>query len=250
MTARDICYGAAVEIGVVGQGEPFQDSDAQLALYMLQELLNSADAEPLEFYSEDVDTYNFPSSKPTYTLGPGGGNDFIGPVPQKITAANIVIPGTTSPVKCPMYVTTNANDYAAIGAPLVQTNVPEFLYFNRQPENSNAELTFWGVPAVGANYLEIWIWQSLQTITALTDSFLFPPGYQEWVRLTLAMKMCRPYRQVATADLRADQMKAQRRIEAFNAPSSTMIPDSGLPDGRKGNISTWVWTTGDYANNR
>lgn len=250
MTAQDLIYNALVEIGAVGQGEALSAADAQLGLYMLKEVLNSADAEPLEFYSENVYNFNFPSSKPTYTWGPTSGNDFVGPVPQKITAANIIIPGTTSPVRVPMYVTTNANEYAAIGAPLVTTSTPEFLYFNRQPENANAELTFWSVPT-GVYSFEAWIWQSLQTINALTDSFLFPPGYQEWLRLTTAIKCCRPFRQVATADLRADQFKAKQRIEAFNSEPSIMIPDPGLPNGRSGgNTSTWIWTTGDYQNNR
>lgn len=249
MTALDIITNALFEIGAVGQGEPLSAADASLALYMLKELLNSADAEPLQFYSENVYNFDFPSSKPTYTWGPLSSNDFVGPVPQKITAANIVIPGTTSPVLCPMYVTENANEYAAIGAPLVTTSVPEFLYFNRQPENGNAELTFWSVPT-GVYSFQAWIWQSLQTINALSDSFLFPPGYQEWVRLKTAMKLCRPFRQVASADLRQDVFTAQKRIEAFNSESTVMIPDPGLPSGRSGNTSTWVWTTGDYQNNR
>lgn len=249
MTALDIITGSLTEIGAVGQGETLSPSDAALALFLLKELLNSADAEPLQFYSEDEFNFAFPSSKPTYTWGPAFGNDFVGPTPQKITAANIVIPGTTSPVRCPIYITTDANEYAAIGAPLVTTSIPEFLYFNRQPENNNAELTFWSVPT-GVYSFQAWVWQSLQNISALSDQFLFPPGYQEWVRLKLAMKLCRPFRQVATADLRADTFAAQKRIEAFNNDPTVMIPDSGLPSGRQGNTSTWVWTTGDYQNGR
>lgn len=245
MTGQDIITGALQEIGAVGQGEPLSPGDLALGLTLLQELLNSADAEPLQYYREAVYDYNFPTSQLTYTLGPSSGNSFVGPVVQKITSASIVIPGTTSPVRCPLYVTMNANEWEAIGAPLVTTSVPEFLLFQLDPPNNRNLFTFWSVPDT-TNSLEFVAWLSLQTIQALTDSFLFPPGYREWVRLKLAMKCCRPWRQTATLDLRQDVYDAERRIESFNAPTSTMLPDGGLPSGKGSNTSNWSWLTGDY----
>lgn len=99
---------------------------------------------------------------------------------------------------------------------------------------------FWPVPTQ-ANPVGLYLWQMLQQFADLTTQFLFPPGYAEMLRYSLAVRLAAEF----PCDLQKFQIvqtlaaEAKARVTGINVRAKEATVDEALlPSGGRGNIFT------------
>jgi len=184
-TAQDLIQDAVEKIGVYGVGETMSSADAQRALTVLNNMLDSWSNESLTCYQilEQSGTLN--PGENTYTIGTTGTPDFNMTRPIRILEG----PGTA------YLVDTNNNRYPVAVVPRdvwntiwnikqSNSNLPDTLFYD--PKFPLGELNFYPQPnmtitAYWNSYLQLSDFADLSTVVSL------PPGYIKAIVDNLAL---------------------------------------------------------------
>lgn len=228
-TVLDVVSNAMIESGILAQGETASAEDADFAFKKLNRLVDSMNARGYAVYVTGHNSYAFAASQQSYTIGRGTAPvaNFVADRPVKITAANLIVVAANPDYRLPLSI-IEVLDYAEIPVPAETGAEPHTLYY--QPTWPNGTLWPWPYPenaaAAIANKLELFTWTQITAFTALTDTFSFPPGYEDAITLSLAEILGGN----VTDSLKDQARKARMTIQGVNSKAPKLqTRDSGMP---------------------
>lgn len=236
----DIIAAAFTELGVKPPDQDLGAAEADWGFKKLNRILERWNTRRLFVYV--ITQYSnllTPSStdangNPCFTVGPTGAN-FTFPRPLRITSASITQMSVSPTVEIPLEV-INVDDYSALRVPALTSTIPTKLYYAPTWSNTAPGIgTFypWPFPTVTTNKLSWWAWNQLAAFTALTDTFTFPPGYEDALTYTLAEEMLPTYPNKAAAEyIIKFAVQARYAIQSLNSQLPKITTrDSGMPNG-------------------
>ncbi len=224
MTAQDLISRSLTLCGRLGAGRGAGQSESEVALGLLNGLLDAWNAEGLIVYSVRQDSYALSPNKQSYTIGPAPA-DFNAPRPVHIERANAVLTFSGQPVRVPVAILTAA-EWAAIPSRSDQSVVPQRLYDDYAAPIS----TLWVHPIPSAAcLLELFTWQQLARIAALGDTLVLPPAFEHALAYNLAVALAPafdlpPRPEVAAMAVRAKAVIAELNARHLGIPHPTPTP--------------------------
>jgi len=261
-TVSDLITDAFIEIGATAPGEQPSSDEAQWAFRKLNDLIDTYQALQAWVWGYDWDQYTLVPGLQPHTIGPADGGGVGQPVPTFSTgdtprpvriagAAQLQNPGTPTQVRLEINCTRDKDWYQAQQTNLIQTNVVTDLYYD--PTSPLGSLYFWPVPNTAA-IVELQIWQTVQQFQAITDPIggpsgpgIWPPGYRNAIKLTLAEMLLPGAQREANSVLVGAALRARMAVMGNNAKSPRMATqDFGMPKSRpsSGVRRDFNWMTG------
>ena len=182
-TFTDLITRAYRLTGVLGEGEQMSGYQAQDGILMLNELLDSWNADNLNIYTIDILMIPAVGGKQVYTVGPGG--DFNVPVrPPAIEAAWFRQLTVTPYVDLPLYLISQ-NDWGNVTSKGITGNISQYAFYDGAFPLSG--LNLWPIPNGPQGNIIIHAVHTLNSATNLTDVVNLPPAYAQAIRYNLAM---------------------------------------------------------------
>src|ERR1700731_3600851 len=220
-TALDIIRDSLEKIQAYAPGEPLDDADAERALNVLNNMLDSWSTESLACFAILEQSVVLSVNKITYTIGTSGGADINLVRPLKLNSA----PGSayvldTQGNRYPLDVLTQ-DEWNRIWNPTnTNSSWPTSIFYDAQWPLG--KLNFYPQPNQGGMTA---FWDSYTQLTQFTalvgagGTFSFPPGYKLALVDSLARRLWRYYKksseQIPT-DIVQDAAGAQRNIKRIN----------------------------------
>lgn len=181
----DIATDAYQKIGYYSPGEIISDADAELALRIGNDMLDSWSNETLTCFAILTQSLVMQPGIGRYSIGPGGTVNSARPLRL------IMGPGAA------YMMDTNGNRYGVdvvaldkwnmvTSNTLVDANVPIYLWYD--PQMPLGFLNWWPVPNI--NWTAYWTsYLQLTDFSTLAGTFSFPPGYKKAIQDCLAVEL-------------------------------------------------------------
>lgn len=214
------------DLNIVGASDAPEAEDADLALFWLNVILDTWNADRRAVYTETFDDFVFTPNLSPHTIGPVGAT-FTAPRPLSVEGCSVGFNNTNPEVFTPISV-RDYNWYKRQSVPGLTTTFPTDVYY--QANYPNGKLYFYGIPTI-AYGCRLWYRIVLSQVT-LATTFSLPPGYQNALLRTLEEALQIPFKQPPRQDVHAMAIAARSVIFDNN----TIVPrvasrDSGMPDG-------------------
>lgn len=211
MTPIDLITRALRTAGVYGQNEIVSAPDLSDSFAVLNEMLDSWSTARLYAYQLQTDVLVATPGKQIYTMGTGG--DFNVTRPTQVSSV-VYTSGTVDYTLWPMD-RKNFNDISIKSQP----GIPAV--FDYEPTFPLGRLYLWPIPADGGT-LKVDSPQQLTQFATPTTDVKFPPGYQEAIRLSLAVALAQEFRMPVSNELSIRTGRALRRIRRLNFTTPTL----------------------------
>jgi len=217
-TPQDLINKALVLSGDIGSGDSVSASDNELALFLLNNILEDFSLDKLLAYSITRVELALNANQQSYTIGAGG--NFNIAVPININRASLLYNNHETPLE-----TFNINTWQLLSNKFT-SGLPKALYTDNNFPLSTIYL--YPVSTDGLAKLVLYLQTPLQTINAdnLTQEIYLPPGYQQAITYSLAYEMSlttdspKPY-----LEAKAEKAKASIR-ENSNNTDVELIPNN------------------------
>jgi hypothetical protein len=211
-TANDIIIGALRRINAYAPGDILSSEDANDALTLLNDLLDTWSTEHLTVFNNNEFVANLTPGKFSYTIGTGG--DFNTARPLRITNAYTRLTATGSTGIDYPCETISGDEYTSIGLKSQPGPWPKVVYYN---ENFPlGQLLFWPVPTMGGEF-HLWTDNIFSVFANLTDVVSLPQGYTRALKLNLALELAPEYGKTPSELLVDQARKAKFALKALNA---------------------------------
>jgi len=214
-TAGDQINRALRLLGVLAEGETTSASVSQDALTALNQMIDSWNTERLSVFSTQDQTFNWPTSTISRTLGPSG--DFVGNRPILLDDATYFRDPTTN-VSYGIKI-INQQQYDGIAVKTVTSTYPQVIWVNNT--YPNFEMYIYPVPT---RLLE-WHFISVSELSnpATLDTVLsFPPGYLRAFVYNLAMEIAPEFGVEPSPQVVRIAMTSKRNLKRINNPDDVM----------------------------
>lgn len=229
-TAGDQINRALRLLGVLAEGEAPSAAVSQDALVALNQMLDSWNTERLSVFSTQDQTFLWPTSTVSRTLGPTG--DFVGNRPILIDDATYFRDPSTN-VSFGVKI-INQQQYDGIAVKTVTSTYPQVLWINMT--YPNIEMYIYPVPT---RLLE-WHFISVQELTqpaTLATQFALPPGYLRAFVYNLAMELAPEFGVEPSPQVQRIAMTSKRNIKRINNPDDIMsLPYSLVATRQRFNV--------------
>ena len=215
-------------IGALASGEQPTGAEASDALCVLNQMLDSWNAERLMIFAIIISEFPLTPTQQTYTLGPGGNFNTVRPA--KIERISIVsLTNPAQPLELPIQYYTARDWQEEVPVKLINTTLPLAVYDDQEFPYRN--LSFWPIPAVAVN-TRIYFWTPLSQFASLTTKVSFPPGYLEALRYNLAVRLMAEmpgdYNQVTAGITQGLAQSSLARVRIMNEPIIELFCDDAL----------------------
>lgn len=228
-TAGDQINRALRMLGVLAEGETPSASASADALLALNQMIDSWSTQNLSVYATSDQTFTWPASQATRSLGPSG--NFVGFRP-------VILDDTTyfviDDISYPIRIVSEA-EYNAIPTKETSTGYPLVMMLN--PKIPDLEMTLWPVPNVA---LEMHFISGvvLAQPALLTTTLAFPPGYMRAFAYNLALELAPEFGTDPPKDVRRIAASSKHDIMRINSPIDTLQMPGGLVGPSRYNIFT------------
>lgn len=227
------------EIAVFAPNAAIPPDDFAYALGKLNRLLENMTEDRRITFAESFTAYVLIPGHNPHTIGPTG-DWMVTTRPLEVRAAQLILTNVTPNVYLPVEIIGWA-EWASLSVRAVQTSTPLKLYYDAQWPNGNINL--YPVPST-AYQLELVTRTGFVAMLA-TDTFTFPPGYQDYVTLMLARSMAPAYPGSAqiSQQLLADIAACESKLFNTNVhPPRLATADFGMPgNGGRGHADmNWI----------
>lgn len=216
ITLTRFAYQAARDLGCLRAGQTMA-ADVLIDIQdAANQMLDGWLIEELMIPASPASVFNLTAGLQDYIIGPGQvAPNFNAERPTDIEIANIIL-NTVNPVlRTPLEI-INVEQKAAIPVQNLPQTLPTRLYYERNFNitDGSARIYIWG-GAIDAYQLELFTPDQsvLRQFTDLTTAYIYPPGYQNLIRKSLA---------VAIAPLMTMYSKSARVYHPM-APSASML---------------------------
>jgi hypothetical protein len=231
VSGLDIIKGAMRAVNILSAGRNPTPDELADYLAILNQFLDSCNAERLMIFTVNrLGPFNLIPGQQAYTVGSGGVINI--PRPPRIESISVLWLG--NPVQ-PSEIFMDPVDEQGwgaipvknIGAPLPQTVWDDGGFPLRT-------LSYYPFPTVAIETV-LYAWQALSFFPDLVTKLSFPPGYLEFIRWNLALRLDNAQ---ITPQVQGLAAESKARIKSFNAPTITVQPDIG---GLVGTGAQWNW---------
>lgn len=229
-TAADVINSALRIIGVLGEAETADGTQATDALTTFNELLESWSIERLSVFCTRDQQFTWTAGNRIRTLGPSG--NFVGVRPVQLDDATYY---TYGGISYPLLLVNEAQ-YNSIALKTSTSNMPMVLWANN--EMPDIEMAIYPVPTADVEMHFISVLELTQPATLATTLSL-PPGYLRALKFNLAIELAQEYGRALQVSTIRIADKAKRNLKAINNPRDVMsIPAALLARGNRFNINT------------
>ena len=224
-TALDLISSALRLINVMAAGEQTPIDMANDSLLVLNDMIDSWNADRLAIYTVQSTDFPFVLGQQTYTLGTGGNFNLARP-PKIEGMSTIQLTNPSTPVEIPIALYTWEEWQNQVPVKNVSGSIPLICYDDQAFPNRN--LNFWPIPFDQPNSVRIYYWAALPALT-LAAAVSFPPGYRQAFRYNLAALLAAEFAQPVPAVVAEIAVDSLARVKAMNMPElvlqSDLIPD-------------------------
>lgn len=229
-TAADLIARSMRLAKVLADGETPSASEAQDALAVLNDCLESWSTEPLSLWGQTNQTFNLVGGQASYTMGVGGNFNAVRPV--RINGAFVRFAGEDYPLQI-----VDQLSYNDLSPKTQQQPIPEQLLY--VPEVPLGVITLWPVPSQ-ALPLVLSADRVMSTVPDLATVLTLPPGAALALRYQLALQLATEYGVPVSGELvalatnyKADYKRANKRqwLARFD---TALQCDGGFADWRTG----------------
>lgn len=223
-SALDFIKQALRKLNALATGEEPTGAEGADALVVLNQMMDSWQAEDLMIYTTRIDDFALVAGQQVYTLGSGG--DFNLARPARIDRMSIVIlsnPTFPLEIGIPIYTTQNWQEQVPLKN--VNSTFPLLVYDDGAFPMRN--LSFWPIPQV-INNVRIYSWQPLQYFANLSTKYLFPPGYAEAIAMSLATRLADEWAKPLSPSIAMGAQAALARIKVLNVPTDVLRCDDAV----------------------
>jgi hypothetical protein len=173
-TAGDQINGALRLIGMLAEGETPSSETSSDALLALNQMLDSWSIERLAVYSTQDQTFTWPASTISRTLGPTG--DFVGNRPVELDESTYFRDASTN-VSFGIKI-INQQQYDGIAVKTVTSTYPQVMWINMN--NLNIEMFLYPVPTRDTELHFISVTELDQPATIATTLAICAPSVTTW----------------------------------------------------------------------
>jgi hypothetical protein len=227
----DIIKGAMRAVNILSAGrQPTADESADY-LAILNQFLDSCNAERLMVFTIPRQVFNLTLGQQAYRVGTGG--DFNIPRPARIEMITVLWFGNPAqPAEIGLDM-LDEKGWASIPVKNLGAALPQKVWDDLGfPFRT---LNFWPFPTVQIQAV-LYTWQALTFFPNLATQLTFPPGYLEFLRWNLALRLDNAQITPQVVQLAAE---SKARIKGFNQPILTLNTDAALLDPKSGAYS-WL----------
>ncbi len=220
-TALDLIASSLRLVNVMAAGEQVPIDMANDSLAVLNDMIDSWNADRLAIYTIQSNDFPFVLGQQTYTLGTGG--NFNIARPPKITGmSTIQNTDPSNPVEIPIALYTVEQWQTQVPVKNVSGSIPLICYDDGGfPFRT---LSFWPIPAQQPNNCRIYSWQALPA-QALATKIAFPPGYSQAFRYNLAVLLAAEFAATPPPVVATIAVDSLARVKTMNAPQLTLSSD-------------------------
>lgn len=231
MKGLDLISSSLRLIGVLASGEVPSADEANDALTILNQMIDSWSAEKLMIFTDQVVTLTPGTLKQAYTLGVGG--DFNQARPPKIDRMSVIILNSPN-LELPIEMLSD-EQWQAIPVKNVSSAVPTQVWDDGGfPLRT---LSFWPIPSVSVNFV-LYAWTALSQFADLsTTDYTFPPGYLKALRYNLALDLAPEFGRPVPPEVAAQAVISKAIIKTMNVQESILQIDPAL--GGRGGFYNW-----------
>lgn len=230
-TVSEIITGALRDLNVYAHNETPSGSEMVDGLQDLNELLDSWSNDGFVTNFETKETLTFTAGTGIYTIGSAG--DFDTTWPVDIRGAMVVLSdGSEIDIEL-----ISADQYRSIVDKDLQSDIPEYLYYNKQ--FPLGRLYFWPYPQTALSWI-LDSYKALSNYTSTGTTITLPPGYARALRKNLALELAGQYGKSPSQALVMQAMESKANIMRNNVKEVLMQSDAaGLGSDPMGfNINT------------
>ena len=217
-TTEQMIGGALRLIGALAAGETIEAEDAADSLRAFNEMAESWSVERLAVYTTQNQSFSWPVSQASRTIGPTG--NFVGTRPSMLDSSTYFVDPTTG-LSYQVELITEAQ-YNAIALKTATSTFPQVVWFD--PLMPNAVLTVYPVPTRVLTWNIVALAPLAQSASLATD-IAFPPGYARAFRFNLACELAAEYGVEPSAQVRRLAIASKRNLKRVNNPMDLM----GMP---------------------
>lgn len=223
-TALDLISSALRLINVVAAGETTDIATANDALMVLNDMIDSWNADRLAIFTTKSEDFPFVLSQQSYTMGPTG--DFDTARPARIDSMSVILmyPNPANPIEVPIDMYTVEDWQLNVPVKKVNGSFPQVCYDDGgYPLRT---LNFWPIPSdQPGNLARIYSWQALAQPAALNSPITFPPGYRQAFRFNLATLLAAEFAQPIPPTVAAVAIQSLATVKTMNAPELELKSD-------------------------
>lgn len=235
-TARALIRQSLLLLGVISSSDPLEAQEADDALQVLNQLLDSWSNERLTIYA--VERLNVPlvAGQRVYTWGVPDGA-IAHPRPLQVEGAVLSLTGQD--LEWPLEPVDQVG-YATIADKTMTTLYPSWFWYH--PTYPLGQLSLWPVPTEG-NVLGLFPWVALRRCASIDTVVTFPPGYERLLAYGLAADQAPMYGKEISQSIAAILAEAKSAVKRQN----TRVPALGMdPAYSARQAGDWSAVTGDY----
>ena len=208
-TVREIIQDALIEIGALSASDAMPAEDAAFGLRALNRMIGVWNTDELMVYTVNRTAYNLVAGQQVYTLGTGG--DFNVSRPVVIQAISVLLNSGTLEVPIDIVNDTEWQETSVKGT--TSTFPTKVWITGNMPLNS---LYFWPVPSSSSNQVVLYTWGKTDAFTDLSDSVVFPQGYEEALVTNLGITLASSYGVQVNPALQMRAAESKSRIQSIN----------------------------------
>lgn len=231
-SALDTIKRALRLIRVLGDGEEPTDSEARDCLVAWNGLLDAWGIERLMLYELIEESFTWPASTTSRTIGSGANFDTVRPI--KIQSAFTRDSSGSTAIDTPLKI-IEREDYDRVGLKSEQGSIyPDWLFYDASYPNGTLYLIY---PPSTSVALHLSSWRAFTQFTQFSTKIAYPPGYKRMFDYNLAVEVAPEFGKQPSADVVRIAGETKRRIKSLNVPSMVSLLDSGVvPTGGRADI--------------
>jgi hypothetical protein len=234
-TARDAIAAALRLIGALAPSESLPAQEASDGLATFNRMLDSWSNDKLLLPSIVRDELTLTPGTGSYTMGTGG--TFNVARPMEIVEALFRMETVTPALEIPIKV-LDLEQWATVAMKDVSNSISTMLFDDGGYPFRTLKL--WPIPSV-ANKLVIYSKKPLASLASIDAVISLPPGYEEGLIYSLAMRLAPEYGKMPSDIVVAVSTKAEARLKRENYRPDYMRVDTQL----SGHGGSFNWIKGD-----
>jgi hypothetical protein len=229
-TAGDQINGALRLIGQLAESEVPSAATSQDALAAMNQMIDSWNTERLSVFSTQDQTFLWPASTISRTLGPTG--DFVGNRPILLDDATYFRdPGTNVSFGIKII---NQQQYDGIAVKTVTSTYPQVMFVNNTYPDFDIFIYPRPTRLLEFHFISV---QELTQPANLSTQILFPPGYLRAFTYNLACEIAPEFGIEPSPQVQRIAMYSKRNLKRINNPDDVMsMPYSLIATRQRYNI--------------
>lgn len=232
-TALSLISDALMMNGTLAEGESPTAEMAQDSLNALNMMLDAWSIENLAVHSTQTQSFTWPASTASRTIGPTG--DFVGNRPVSVEQSSYFEDSNNEPY---MFTLVSEEEYNSISAKTTTGSYPEYMFINM----THPDATMYVYPTPSSNLtLKLVSIVELSQPATLQTTLSFPPGYLRAFKFNLAVEIAAMDGAEPLPTVGRIAISSKKSIKRLNTSRVTMkasLPAAVITYGTKSDIFT------------